>query len=494
MNAKVILLLGSAALLLFLLRAPSLADPQYYLDEGVYASVAYDLGHGGTLYKTAWDLKPPGVFYVYLFFQNIFGPQAFIMQRAFNTLLGALTVLGVFVLAKRSRLHESTSYAAAFLTAIFLGLPFFETQIFNTENIFVVTSLWGIIAGLSYKKRFFEPFAAGFLFGLGQWFKIHPVFDLAAFAIFAAFKYKLDKNFWRAFIFGFLTPVIALVAYLTLNNILQVFWESTVLYNFFYVKEMPQITIFGNLLSRTIFLAAGSAALTFLKLKNKLSGHTFLLTLWFLFVFYGSLLSARAYGHYVIPAIPPLTLLLLRLSEKLGQKRRLLVLLLLAGFLLLEVNIGMNVLKRKIIDEQVNYYRTRLSYIARQTTQREFEANFTPKPWRLRELKLYLDQNVKNGESVYIWGNSPWAAYVLQRPPVQRYLMWFHVLGIREREEEVHRDLATNPPNHIIIEDNWPEGENQTISDQPPQNVRFFILANYLPVEKIAGYTVYKIL
>lgn len=479
MNSKERLILASVIVLVILLRLPSLADPMYYLDEGVYASVAYEMGEGGMLYQTAWDLKPPGIFLIYLFFQKLFGPQAFLAQRIFNTILAALTVFGVYKLAKLLKAPQSGAATAAFLTAIYLGLPFFETQIFNTENIFIVTSLFAFVFGLKFRGRWKEPFIAGLLFGVGQWLKIHPVFDLAAFVIFAAYKFRFDKKFWLPFITGLATPLAGLFLYLTANGILADFIETNFSYNLFYVEELPQIKIFGNLLTRTLLLLTATVALVFLKFKNKISENTLLLSLWLAFVFYGALLSARAYGHYFIPILIPAALLL----SLLVQKKLFLILLIPLPFLLYQQN---------FLSGQIHFYRHRFSYLTGRINQHEFEKDFTPKPWRLRELKTYLDNNVSKNEQVYIWGISPWANYVLERRPAQKYLMWFHVLGVGNREEEVYQDLLSKMPEIIIVEDNQPEGESYPISRPPFFELQTLIDTSYQFETTIAGYKIYK--
>ncbi len=482
-----------AVALVVLLRLPSLADPMYYLDEGVYASVAYEIGQGGTLYQTTWDLKPPGIFYVYLFFQKLFGPHAFLAQRIFNLILGILGVWGVYRLAKILNFGEKNSLVASLLSAVYLGLPFFETQIFNTENIFIVTSLFAFIYGLRFKSRWQEPFIAGLLFGVGQWLKIHPLFDLAAFGIFALYKFRLNKKFWLPFVAGFATPLLALLCYLVANGILTDFIETNFSYNLFYVEELPQIAIFGNLLVRTLLLVGATVALVFLKFKNKISEQSFLLSLWFVFVFYGALLSARAYGHYFIPILIPTALLL----SLLIRKKSLLILLTPLPFLLyllLTPPYQLKTLRQEIFSNQAHfYYQHRLSYITGRMSKREFEKDFTPKPWRLRELKTYLDENTAESEEIYIWGISPWANYILERRPAQKYLMWFHVLGVKDREEEVFEDLFSKMPEVIIVEDNQPEEESYEISRPPFPKLQNLIDTNYKLETTIAGYNIYRL-
>ena len=52
-------------LLTVLLRLPAVMHPKYIDDEGGYAVVAHELLHGGTLYISALDRKPPLLFWIY---------------------------------------------------------------------------------------------------------------------------------------------------------------------------------------------------------------------------------------------------------------------------------------------------------------------------------------------------------------------------------------------------------------------------------------------
>src|SRR3990167_7150626 len=75
-------------LLTFLLRFPSLFEPFWYGDEGIFAAVARNLNLGGVLYETAWDNKPPMIYLTYQLIFNFFGVSMFWLR-----LVAAVTVL-----------------------------------------------------------------------------------------------------------------------------------------------------------------------------------------------------------------------------------------------------------------------------------------------------------------------------------------------------------------------------------------------------------------
>jgi hypothetical protein len=72
--------------------------------------------------------------------------------------------------------------------------------------------------------------------------------------------------------------------------------------------------------------------------------------------------------------------------------------------------------------------------------------------------------------------------------------MWFHVLGVGNREEDVYQDLLTKMPEVIIVEDNQPEGESYQISRPPFPKLQNFIDTNYRFETSIAGYNIYRLM
>src|SRR3989304_8322626 len=90
------LLLASILFLTFILRFPSLFEPFWYGDEGIFAAVGRNLNLGGTLYQTAWDNKPPMIYLTYAAIFKLFGVSMFWLK---------LTT-AVFVLATAVVIYE----------------------------------------------------------------------------------------------------------------------------------------------------------------------------------------------------------------------------------------------------------------------------------------------------------------------------------------------------------------------------------------------------
>src|SRR5881398_1886328 len=72
-----------------ILRSPTLLPSLYNGDEGYYGIIANDTLDGGTVYRTAVDTKPPGIYYIYMAVFTVAGR---------NNLL-ALHILAILVVA-----------------------------------------------------------------------------------------------------------------------------------------------------------------------------------------------------------------------------------------------------------------------------------------------------------------------------------------------------------------------------------------------------------
>src|SRR6184192_4684035 len=75
--------------LVVILRSPTLLPSMYLVDEAYYGTIANDILHGGTVYRTAVDTKPPGMYYIY----------DVVFQLAGRNNLCAVHLLAIFVVA-----------------------------------------------------------------------------------------------------------------------------------------------------------------------------------------------------------------------------------------------------------------------------------------------------------------------------------------------------------------------------------------------------------
>ena len=78
-----------------ILRFPTLLPSLYNADEGYYGIIANDTLDGGTVYRTAVDTKPPGIYYIYIAVFKVAGKNNLLAVHVIAILVVAATALVV---------------------------------------------------------------------------------------------------------------------------------------------------------------------------------------------------------------------------------------------------------------------------------------------------------------------------------------------------------------------------------------------------------------
>src|SRR3990167_2443375 len=96
LDYKYSLFVSTVILVFILLRIPSLIEPYWYGDEGIYQVIGQAMREGRTLYSEIWDNKPPLLYIIYALFN---GDLFYI--RAASAVSGVLSIIFFFLLAKK---------------------------------------------------------------------------------------------------------------------------------------------------------------------------------------------------------------------------------------------------------------------------------------------------------------------------------------------------------------------------------------------------------
>ena len=110
-----------SSLVFFLLRFPSLFEPHWYGDEGIYQAIGYALNNGRELYSTIWDNKPPLLYVLYA----VFNSDQFTL-RSLSLLAGISSIIAFFFLAKKIYRTRNGVIVSTLLFSILFALPTFE--------------------------------------------------------------------------------------------------------------------------------------------------------------------------------------------------------------------------------------------------------------------------------------------------------------------------------------------------------------------------------
>jgi len=118
--------------LYIILRIPSLFEPHWYVDEGIYAAIANAITHGKKLYIDVFDNRLLGIYYLYALGSSV---DRLLIMRLLNFAAGFITLVGIYFLGLKLQLKRYTFFALS-IAVFFLGAPIIEANIANTENFF----------------------------------------------------------------------------------------------------------------------------------------------------------------------------------------------------------------------------------------------------------------------------------------------------------------------------------------------------------------------
>ncbi len=447
------------SLFFFFLRFPSLFEPYWYGDEGIYQTLGLGIDNGRLLYRDIFDNKPPFLYVLYAFFSS----DQFLLRLA-SLVFGVLSLTLFFKLCKKILENEKVSYLATFFFALFFGLPLIEGNIANAENFMLLFNIAGGLLvikslDLNVNKRFAVLFFAGLILSISFLFKIVGLFDFVAFLTFLFFV-NFAKNFKDIlkpinllielknlfpYILGFIIPIILVFVYFLISGGYEYFIRATFANNIGYIGYGNRFIIPQGLL--ILKLGVLTLSLTFIFLKRKaLDTATLFIYIWVLFSLFNAFFSQRPYTHYVLVAIPSLCLLL---GLVLTKNKRFIF-----NFASLSLVIVLLFLNFSFYIKTAFYYQNFISFIIGQKNtyqyQRFFDGN-TPNDY---ELAGYINRVARKTDNIFIWGNNAQVYKLTDKLPPGRYTVAYHITGYQDGIPNTKEGLEKNKPKFIIIMEN----------------------------------------
>ncbi|MDH4239169.1 MAG: glycosyltransferase family 39 protein [Phycisphaerae bacterium] len=500
-----LILLGIFAFIV--LRIPSLAEPHWYADEGIYATIAQEISYDETLYRDIWDNKPPLIYWLYVLAGNT---NRMLWVRIFNLAAGIATIIGIYRLA--TELTDTKKAFLAFFTAIpLLATPLFEGNIANGENFFLPLIVWGLYLGFTASENKRKQLISGILFGFASLFKLSAVLDFAGFIVFLIFtRTKLisekpdvkDISKLSFFALGFLSPILCVsLLELTQGNFGN--FASTMFIDMFGYVSYPG----GNWLGAVFFEMTGKVKLLLLLIGTIIVGLNFFsrkidkkevfVALILLFEYISTLVSSRHYVHYLLQVLPGFSLLIaiwitkLHTPQSLLKKINVCAISILGLYLALitfnhgeaiNVNYGGEELNSRNLPYKIYaYYENYVSYaILRSKSKADYNRFFNDEETIMDMLKRNLDSVFADipKDKIYVYTNRAWTyPYLHIRVPTsistehQRYTK-------RNGHNKLLNGLKENKPQLIVLEKGTPSFEELEV----------FISESYKYVMEDGGY------
>jgi hypothetical protein len=430
-------------LLFLILRLPSLFEPYWYGDEGIYLTLGQGIRKGLILYQQIHDNKPPTLYYLASIFPNLFGFRFLLLLFMVPTIYFFRRLALIF-------LKEKVAYLAILLFVIFSSIPLFEGNISNAENFMLLPTIAGFLIFLKAKKNI-HYFIASFLLGIAFTIKI-PVFIEFGFLFiwlfldnFKNLKKNFLKVFIRLFIFGsgFLLPIIFWSLYFFTKNSFSQFLNSALLQNFSYLSSWATGThtasaSSGGLMTRLIILLISWAVFYFLFLKKKISSQNTFLLCWLAATVFGALLSTRPYPHYLIQLLPPLCLSIFYFRKK-------------TTFYNMTSIISLLFILVIIFSYKFYHYSTFKYYKNFYSLQSKnlYYAYFSPDALLYQDVSDYIKENTNPDDNIFVWGDQPYIYAMTNRIPPGRYTVAYHIVDFDGFNETID-SIKSNFPKFII--------------------------------------------
>lgn len=456
-----------ASILFTILRLPSLIEPDWYGDEGIYQVMGQAMNAGRVLYRDIWDNKPPLLYMIYALFN---GDLFFVKLLSLISGLGGLIVF--FFLAKDLFKNEKSVYISTVFFALMFGLPILEGNIANAENFMLFPIL--LSCYLLFKKREstfnLAYILSGLFLAVAFLFKIVAVFDLAAFIVtLLILKYfetkssfKMILNFIQdvfskkiltlfkqelLLIISFLLPIVLFSLYFVLNNAFYDFLRATFSQNVGYVGWGNQFIFpLGGLIIKALILTL--AILVIINFRQKLNKNGVLIFVWLAFSTFNALFSQRPYGHYLLVVLAALSLFL---GYTIENKRLIRVNVLIALLTLLVLSNNFNLIQNSSLYKKVfYYYGNYLQFLSGNKSVSSYQAFFDKNTPRDYDIANFIIANTTKEDSVLLISDSGQIYSLAKKLPPGRYIVSYHMTFYKDAIYETQEDIKKVKPKYII--------------------------------------------
>jgi len=433
-----------AVIFLFVfLRLPSLFEPYWYGDEGMYLAIGQSLRKGSILYTQIHDNKPPSLYYLAALGQTVFG---------FRLILFILMIPTVYFFNKLAKkfLAINLSSWATIIFIVITSIPLIEGNISNAEMFMLLPTILAIYFFVS-QKSILSTAIVGLLLGVSFTIKIPVVFEL--FFVVVWLIIINIKNIKESIInilllsLAFLVPTLVQVLYFFSKGALASYLYAAIFQNFNYISNLEVVTSNNvtpySMAFKLAFLTIFIFLISLFYVKKKINKNTAFLSLWFIFTIFAALLSSRPYAHYLIQIIPSLILILFLLLSKIPKSNKFVSIVCLFIFTSI-------VIKYKYYFYPVfSYYSTSYQYIFNKVDKEKYYLLFDDYVPSVYQISQYIKENTSPGDKIFIWDNLPFVYSLSQRLPVGRYTTAYHVHDFNAYDETITQ-LKVDLPTYII--------------------------------------------
>lgn len=460
----------AAVIVTVMLRAPFYIKRQVFNpDEGTLAAIAQTILDGGVPYRDSWDTRGPVTYYIYAAVFRLFGRNNMLAVHFLLIVFVSVSSL-MIMLVGRQMIRGPTGDLAGLVYALvsfsYLKMDMLAANVELFMVAFILAGMLLFVRGLKSGKRFTFLFSGLFL-GIAFLTKQPAILDFAGLAFYLLFLtgpvgFSLKKRLYSAahMSMGFLLPLgIVLSAFSAagaLRDFVFGFWTYSSKYfmpampsddRFRMMYQGPLLLIQGN---RYAWVTAIAGAVLLLLMTARRRGEgTFwpLPVIWGATSFLAASMSGRAFGHYYIQLLPPLSILsalfsarfLPRILAGIGRawayflkgaggrspdRPRLFSPALLAGMIALA---GYGSPMMRYYNSGLTGNLARLPAVIGMTVE---ERNARGLGRSMKELVDHLQMETSKEDSIFVWGFYPQIYLLTNRRPASRFSYCIYLTGL----------------------------------------------------------------
>ncbi len=445
-------------------------------DQGIYAYAGKLLLEGKMNYLYVFDLKPPGIHFLFAFAQFIAGESMFNM-RVFDIIWQSLTALIVFFITFRLTQKKSLSVVSALIYALlYFRLDYWHTL--QADGMLNLPFALSILL-LLYNERshsFIRVFFAGVLFALALTFKYTvisylPLLFLSIYFFSGGLRSLKTKNVLIYSTGTILLGVAILLLYYftgSLDELINIQFVQTPLYTGIAYETESQayissqlirlftVSVYAPLIWLTVIAAFGAA------IRKKIDFGSVILFSWFISSLFSLIFQWKFYYYHFLVIIPPLAIgasvfasNLVEYLKKEGTRKFAVagLVLLLAGFTAFAFK------------PYLNNYSILYSLVSEKNSLKEvYELNGVTEDSVFMIGKTFravdaVKQYSQPFDEIYVWGFDPLVYYLSGRKCTSRFIYNFPLLWKAENRElksEFINAIKSRSPKLILVAKNDP--------------------------------------
>jgi 4-amino-4-deoxy-L-arabinose transferase-like glycosyltransferase len=293
-------------------------------DQGIFAYIGSIINNGGVPYLSAWDVKPPLIYYIYSLGLRLFG-HSMIGIRCFDLLYFSITMFAIYYLG--ILLFDKRTGVCA---GLILGILYFFTNDYwsfsQAESFMIlpmVLSVYLCWCGIK-KQSMIRLLCSGVFLGIAVMIKLTGMVMVIPIGAYILGEFYFQRGnraarlmairFFMVFM-GFLLSSGSTILWVYMHGAISEMYYTLFVYDPAYLSSASSIKTdyvhlsFAGFMRRYLFLLIPALLSTLVINDKKKILENILIYSWFFSALLGFLMQVRFYHYHMLPVIAPLSLL-----------------------------------------------------------------------------------------------------------------------------------------------------------------------------------------